>query len=188
MKKRKRSRLDGTEYANYVVHPRFGQSPRFTGLDVEPSWLHRGHIPRTAIEADCSKQNFSTMGVSYYYDLRRKCHRCQSPYIFFAEEQKFWYEELHLRLEVSPDCCHGCRRHKRGVSRSRECYEELFHKTDRTPQDDAEMAEHCLLLMEEGKFSPRKAEHVRMLLKRVPTKKAPGLRARLKAFEARHSS
>lgn len=186
--KKAKDRKRRHEYEGYVVHPRFGQGPRFTGLDVDPSWLHRGHIPGTAIEADWSKQNFSTMGVSHYYDLNRKCSRCQCPFIFFAEEQKFWYEELHLRLEVSPDCCHDCRRHKRGVDHSRERYEELFHVRERSPQEDAEMAEHCLLLMEEEQFSPRKSELVRMLIKRVSARKAKNLRTRLEAFEAKCSS
>ena len=140
----------------------------------------------TAIEADWRKQNFTTMGVGHYYDLKRHCFRCRQPFIFFAEEQKFWYEDLHLRLEVRANYCWSCRKQNRGVAAARQRYEELFHIAVLSESEAVEMAEHCLLLMEEKQFSPRKAEHVRALLKRVPEKTARRLGRRLETFEARH--
>lgn len=183
MAKRERLRREGREYEKYVVHPRFGQGPRYTGRDGKTCWFHHGHIAGTAIEADYAKQNFTTMGVTFYYDMKRICERCKSPFIFFAEEQKFWYEELQLLIDVTARQCHECRHHNRSVAYSRERYEELFHNKERTLEEDFEIAEHCLLLMEEGVFSPRKSQFVRMLIKRTSEKKGRKLQRRLDAFE-----
>jgi hypothetical protein len=98
------------EYANYVEHPRYGRGPRFTGL--QPGAIPLGYrrtiyhdeglIEGTAIAADLDWQSWSPVPVLYYFDLKRTCADCARPFLFFAEEQKYWYETLGF--DLSADC------------------------------------------------------------------------------------
>lgn len=95
-------------YANFVKHPRYGRQPRFTGLNPQTNFdshtfLH-WHSPQscridnTAIVADLDKQVAATVPVTHYYDVERQCRDCNQMFIFFAAEQKYWYEELQFPL------------------------------------------------------------------------------------------
>ena len=187
------------EYANYVDHPRFGRRPHVTGLNPESDfttgqpflhWNATDRIPNTAIEADLSRQSRATVAVTHYYDVRRTCRDCGRPFIFFAQEQKHWYEELGLPLEADCVRCVPCRRRQHGIAAKRERYEELFHVPARSAEEHLEMADCCLSLIEADIFDPRQTAHVRELLKRAdalsgPTESSMQLRARLTAVESR---
>ena len=168
--------LMNSEYEKYVEHPRFGRSPRVTGLNPQSDfttgkpflhWNATERIPNTAVEADLSRQSPATVPVTHYYDVKRTCRDCGQPFIFFALEQKHWYEELELPLEADCVRCVPCRKRQQGIAWKRERYEELFHIPERTADENLEMAECCLSLIEEGVFHVRQAQHVRQLLKRV---------------------
>ncbi len=171
------------EYESYVVHPRFGRGPRVTGLNpIRPDRFKAGEpivkfhwhspperrIPNTAIEADCSKQIFTTFPVTHYFDSKRTCRGCRQPFLFFAEEQRHWYEELGFSIEVDCDRCVPCRKKQQGIARQRRRYEELFHVEKPTGEELLEQAECCLGLIEASVFSPRQHERVRALVRRVP--------------------
>lgn len=125
-------------------------------------------IPNTAVAADVSRQLFTTLPVTHYFDVRRVCRDCRRPFLFFADEQKHWYEELGLSIEADCIRCVDCRKQQQGLARQRETYERLFHVDPRTPAEDLEMAECCLALVEAAVFGRRQLERVRMLLRRVP--------------------
>jgi hypothetical protein len=187
-------------FDEYVPHPRYGQGPRYTGLHVERSatlrpgeplvYLHwhggaggAARVPGTAVVADVSRQVITTMGVTHYFDERRVCAGCQRPFLFFADEQKHWYEELRFSLEADCKRCVPCRKEEQVVSHARARYEELTHVADRTPDLDLEMAECCLLLVEAGVFGRRQTEHVRALLRRAPAAERRRLLERVAAIE-----
>jgi hypothetical protein len=170
------------DYDAYVEHPRFGRGPRITGFNPETNYdvapgqplvkLHwhsppDRRIANTAVKADVSKQIFTTLPVTHYFDSKRTCYRCQRPFIFFAEEQKHWYEELGFSIEVDCDRCVPCRKKDQGIARRRRRYEELFHVAHPSDEELLEMAECCLSLIEASIFSPQKEERVRMLLNRA---------------------
>lgn len=186
------------EFHDYVVHPRYGQRPRLTGLHpVRPATFGPGdplvkfhwhspepeRIPNTAVAADVSLQVFTTFPVTHYFDVRRVCHDCRRPFLFFADEQKHWYEELGLSIEADCIRCVDCRKQQQGIARRRETYERLFHVEQRTPEEDLEMAECCLALIEASVFSRRQTERVRMLLRRVPAKAREELMQRVLVLE-----
>jgi Probable zinc-ribbon domain len=171
------------EYEAFVAHPRYGDRPRVTGLNPttkdhnkpgEPIVLIHWHsppecrIPNTAIVADIAKQNFTTFPVSHYFDVKRTCRDCKRPFLFFAEEQRHWYEELGFPLDADCARCVPCRKREQGIARTRQRYEELFHVAKPSDEELLEMAECCLSLIEASLFSPRQHERVRMLLNRVP--------------------
>ena len=168
------------EFREFVVHPRYGQGPRITGLNPENDlatgriFLHwhspEGvRIPNTAIAADLSKQAPATVPVTHYFDAKRRCADCSRPFIFFAEEQKYWYEELGFPLESDCVRCIFCRRKQQGVELSRQRYEELFHAQERSSEQNLEMAECSLSLVEAGVFGKRQLERVRGILKKLPS-------------------
>ena len=126
-------------------------------------------IPNTAIEADLTRQTAAYAPVTHYFDLDRICRDCGKPFIFFAEEQKHWYEELGFGLDSDCVRCVPCRKRQRGIARKRERYEELFHIPNRTNDENLEMADCCLSLIESSVFTRRQLERVRMLLNKIPS-------------------
>ena len=183
------------EFCEFVAHPRYGQGPRITGLNPESDYatarvfLHwhspeGTRIPNTAIAADLTKQLPATIPVTHYFDARRQCADCRKPFIFFAAEQKYWYEELGFSLDSDCVRCVLCRKKQQGLELNRQRYEELFHIEERTPEQNLEMAECSLALVEVGVFGKRQLERVRGILKKIPAgPKLDALRERVHAVE-----
>jgi hypothetical protein len=185
-----------TSYSEYVYHPRYGRYPHITGLnpdtlfggDVFIRGLKNERIPNTAIKADVTKQSPATIATTHYFDLSRTCRDCGKPFIFFAQEQKHWYEELGFGLDSDCIRCVPCRKRQQGIAHTRERYEELFHVENRTTDQNLEMADCSLSLVEAGVFHKRQTERIRMLLNRVADVRAEdsryfGLIARLRLIE-----
>jgi len=185
------------EFAQFVIHPRFGQQPRITGLNPENDlgggiFLHwhspdECRIPNTAVPANPRQQVPATVPVTHYFDVKRECRDCGRPFIFFAEEQKYWYEELGFGLDSDCVRCPSCRKKQQGVAQGREKYEELFHIPDRSFDQDLEMAECCLglVLVEESVFHAQQLQRARILLNRMPPEPSQSRRTKLKELSAR---
>lgn len=164
------------EFADYLEHPRFGRGPRLTDLEPLDNWgwhyLASGpeRIPHTGVRAD-PERHVGTFpyAVEYYFDLRRVCRDCGRKFIFFAEEQKHWYEDLQLPLDADAVRCVGCRKAERRIARLRQRYEELLAMTSRTAEETLELVGAGLTLVDEGLFGFRVLEHMRAILKSVPS-------------------
>jgi hypothetical protein len=160
------------DYLKFVEHPRYGRGPRFTDLrpcDVPlgyrlTTYVSDNTIGGTAVEADVERQVHSPVPVLYYFDLKRECVECGRPFIFFAEEQKHWYETLRFVLDADCVRCIDCRNQQHGLEHQQRRYEDLFHRDDRTVDENIEMAECSISLIENGVFHHRQTEHIRMLL------------------------
>jgi hypothetical protein len=135
--------------------------------DVNSYGKETRRIAGTAIVADLSRQTPATVAVTHYFDVERKCRDCGRPFIFFAEEQKHWYEELGFGLDSDCVRCVECRKRQQGIARQRELYETLFHVPDKTEEQCLEMADACLALIEAGVFTAKQMPRVRMLVNRV---------------------
>lgn len=183
------------DYADFVAHPRYGRRPRLTGLDPIPDPLGRVYlhwhspagvrVPYTAIAADLTRQPPATVPVTHYFDAKRQCRDCQRPFLFFAEEQQYWYEELGFALESDCVRCSDCRRAQRGLEQLRERYAELLHVRDRTLEQELALAECCLTLVEARVFGERPLERVRAVLNRVPHELAAAARDRVAELRER---
>jgi hypothetical protein len=125
-------------------------------------------IPNTAIPADLGRQVPQTVPVTHYFDMECKCRDCGRPFIFFAREQKHWYEDLGFSLNSDCVRCVECRKQQQGIARERERFETLYHVPEKTVEQCLQMAEACLSLIESGAFSKKQSECVRMLLNSVP--------------------
>lgn len=182
-------------WERFVAHPRYGLRPRVTGLNPAPDTLgavvlhwhspEQVRIPHTAIAADLSRQTPATVPVTHYFDVKRQCRDCGRPFIFFAEEQKHWYEELGFVLDADCVRCVECRQAQRGLDRQRQRYEELFHVPGRTVLEDLEFVECSLSLVEAGHFHARQLERVRRTLKRVSPDEGDEVRVRVDEARAR---
>lgn len=163
------------DYSSYVAHPRYGNEPRITGLNPsDRSWKenvylhwHSGEgirIPNTAIVANIDKQLPATIPVTHYFDSRRVCRRCGRCFIFFAEEQRYWYEELRFPLDADMVKCTCCRKHERKLKEARQEYEDMIIREGRSEENTLRMVEHGLFLVEEGVFSSKVLPKFRGLL------------------------
>jgi hypothetical protein len=142
----------------------------------------------TAVAADLARQTPTTVPVTHYYDIDKVCRDCGRRFVFFADEQKHWYEELGFPLEADAVRCPPCRKRLQQIARMRQRYEELLHLPNRTAEESLEMAECCLGLIEECIFHPRQTERVRGLLNSVPAERRSeqpflDLSARVRAAE-----
>ncbi len=163
------------EYSGFVEHPRYGKGPRFTGLDVVDSVDGRVYchwhspagvrVPDTAVVADVARQGSATLHVTHYYDARRVCRKCGRPFLFFAEEQKHWYEDLKFPLEADCLDCAPCRKDQQLVRAIRQKYDALLEKTARTQAETLELVECGLFLVESVVFSAQLLPKLRGLLK-----------------------
>jgi hypothetical protein len=137
-------------------------------------------IPGTAIAADLTRQSAATVPVTHYYDEERRCLDCRRWFLFFAEEQRFWYEELRFPIEADCVRCHPCRRVERERQRTKQEYDDLMTLAEPTPDEMARMAFARILLVEAGSFHPRQLEHVRAFLRRHPDhEQAAALKSRM---------
>lgn len=79
------------KYADYVEHPRYSRSPRYTVLN--PDLAKVEGLPVTDESHEIPSTEIVT-SKSCYSDIQRLCRDCGRPFIFFAEEQIYWYETL----------------------------------------------------------------------------------------------
>ena len=177
------------KYDEFVEHPRFGRGPRFTGVFpdhkveiVRTSWWTAFDdeigqedfsancgiaIEGTAIKADLSAQTPMTFPFTYYYDVTRKCHSCAKLFIFFAEEQKYWYEELQFYGGVNCHHCIVCRKQRQHVRVTTKRYEELLRVVGRTTEQTLDFIECGISLVEAGAFGDRCLKTLRHAAKSI---------------------
>ncbi len=104
-----------------VPHPRYGRDVLVSGLEVTREevlgsyWGYRGGTEaavfflESAIAADISRQDYCAFPRGYYVDLLKTCRDCERPFLFFAQEQRYWYEELGFYIDADCVRCVECR-------------------------------------------------------------------------------
>ena len=162
---------------DFVNHPRYGHKPRYTPEkdndfnNVDHQFApHKGRLKGTAIKANTRKQ-IGQYKFTHYFDMRCICVDCKRNFIFFAEEQKHWYEELGFDTQVWCNRCVDCRRTKRGIEKIRNRYQELF-QLDRSRFEHLELAQCAIKLIQKGDFTLKQIPHIRRLLKLATPKPA----------------
>jgi Probable zinc-ribbon domain len=159
----------------YTVEEFVAEHRALTGEVIKAKWLEQYllsscRVPFTAIVADPARQQGSEKGITHYFDLEMRCKGCKRQFIFFAEEQKYWFEELGFNMLVRCENCCECRQKKRGHARQRARYEALHQLEDRSAEQNLELAELCLALVASGTFTRKKLRHefARRLLNAIP--------------------
>lgn len=137
MAKRKRA-------SDLVPHPRYGAESVASGEGLSEATVRASYwgyhdavlYPESAIVADWGRQNFSTFPRGTYVDLRERCRDCGREFLFFAREQKHWYEELGFYVDARCVRCPACRKTEGTLRRRFTRYAEAVAKRE---LDDAEL-------------------------------------------------
>lgn len=137
MAKRKRA-------SGLVPHPRYGAESVASGEGLSEATVRASYwgyhdavlYPESAIVADWRRQNFSTFPRGTYVDLRERCRDCGREFLFFAREQKHWYEELGFYVDARCVRCPACRKTEGTLRRRFTRYAEAVAKRE---LDDAEL-------------------------------------------------
>jgi Probable zinc-ribbon domain len=88
----------------------------------------------------------STVHVTHYYDFKRVCQDCQGSFIFFAAEQKYWFETLGFHADARAVRCAECRKIAKVSQEVQRRYVELCHLESRRPEQDLEwLGLYCAL-------------------------------------------
>lgn len=143
---------------NLVPHPRYGSAPRPSGITIPEAEIRNGYwrlghdeiYPETVLLADTSRQDFSIYPRRYYVDTLRRCRKCGRDFLFFAREQKYWFETL--RFNVDADCvlCPECRRQTQTVRRRLRRYSDLRRKPDITRKELMHLVDDAAFLLTHG--------------------------------------
>lgn len=153
------------ELEDVVPHPRYGSSPipsgyNFTEEDVLGSFygyriaLRLGTAekiyPESAIPADLKRQNFSTFARCLYVDILKTCLTCGRPFLFFAREQQFWYEDLGVYVDAPCSYCVACRRERQELKQRFHRYSELVARRDLDREELAELVRETMFVWNAG--------------------------------------
>lgn len=172
-RKRKASADEPKAYDDYVRHPRYGRGPRLTDetlTDDRLHWRYGGEriIPGTGIPALTSRQSRSMFPLPVYFDVDSKCRDCGRRFLFFAAEQKHWYETLEIPLEASCVRCPECRRWRHHLRARHRRYEELLGLSGRSLEQSLELVDCALTLVEAGIFQNKVFQRMRAVLNSLP--------------------
>ena len=133
-----------TDYdpSQLVPHPRYGSKVRRSAENIDAETV-RGSFwryslekifPESAIKADVSKQNYSIFARPYYVDVLMTCEDCKRDFLFFAEEQKYWHEELGFYVDAWCVRCCECRKKKQGPKAALRTYSDLVSQETLTSE------------------------------------------------------
>jgi hypothetical protein len=129
-----------------------------SGVKVPRDKIERGHwsygyqtiYPESVLVADTSKQNYSIYPREYYVDLLEYCRTCNRPFIFFAREQKHWFETLRFFVDARCVLCPECRRDSQTHRRRLRRYSDLFAKPTKSARDLMHLVNDGAYLLRRG--------------------------------------
>jgi len=142
----------------YINHPRYGGAPiqseyKFLKEDIDHAHWHYTQVkyfPKTAIPADIEKQNYSTFPREIYVDIEVLCDVCNHPFLFFALEQKYWFETLGFYIDAHCTRCTNCRAKDREIKNMKKTYQNLVNKQNRTSEENKMLKQASLELYMRG--------------------------------------
>ena len=140
------------------MHPRYGDKPVKSDFNFSREEIERAHwrysslrfFPESAIPADISKQNFSMFPRKLYIDIEQQCELCKRRFLFFALEQKYWFEELGLYVDAHCTLCIDCRIKDREIRNMQKLYQELVNKENRSVEETKKLRQAALELYQIG--------------------------------------
>lgn len=145
-------------YKEYVKHPRYGDKPKYSNNNYSLDEILQSHwhydretiFPESAIPADIGKQNYSVFPCTIYVDIEKKCRQCGRWFIFYALEQKYWYEELYFIIDADCVKCIDCRKKEQTIKLMIRDYEALVKNNNRTDTETKKLRNIALELLQLG--------------------------------------
>lgn len=158
-----------------VPHPRYGT--RIRPSDYTPDaatvrnsfWGYQGEtiFPETAIPATVQKQNYSVIPRGWYVDILKKCRDCRRQFIFYAEEQRHWYEELGFTIDADCVRCPECRKKDQTLWRRFQRFSSAIGRDDLTDDEFAMLVRDAVFVWDNGLLKKRdKLNRLRNLARR----------------------
>jgi len=161
---------NNTNTRSFVAHPRYGDKPIPSNQNLSVPEIKSAHwrygsvsfFPETAIVANVEKQNYATYPRSLYVDIEEVCTVCNRPFLFFALEQKYWFEVLGFYIDAHCTRCFDCRKKDQNVKKMFFIYTALVTKDDRTEAENQQLKQVALELFQLGYIRDReKVDRIR---------------------------
>ncbi|MES2676676.1 MAG: zinc-ribbon domain-containing protein [Pseudomonadota bacterium] len=142
----------------FVNRPGYGNKPIKSGTSFSKEIIDRSHwryssvkyFPETAIEANIEKQNYALYPRKLYVDIAIQCDVCKRMFIFFALEQKYWFEELEFYIDAHCTRCIECRKNDQEIRFMQKRYQTLIASNERTVQETNDLKNIALELYQLG--------------------------------------
>lgn len=133
----------------YLNHPRYGDKPIISNTSSTIEAIENAHwrysslkyFPNTVILADIKKQNYAIYPRALYVDIEEKCGTCSKAFIFFAQEQQYWFEVLGFWVDSHCTHCFECRKHARYILTLRKRYDMLTSLDNKTSSEKTQRKE-----------------------------------------------
>ena len=136
----------------FMDHPRYGDQPIVSGEGWSEAEVRRAHwsyarvnwdekvlFPETAIRANPCRQRTDYGWRTLYVDIARRCRTCGQWFLFFALEQKFWFEELGFFIDADCVHCQHCRHAAHDEQRLKDRYAALLNQPEKTLREWREL-------------------------------------------------
>ena len=144
-----------------VPHPRYGSLPIASGVNVPEDEIRCGFwglgevtiFPETVLIAEPSKQNYAIYPRRYYVDMLRDCRKCGRPFLFFAQEQKYWFEELQFYVDADCVNCSECRARQHDAKMQLARFSAAMKATDLNRKDLMTLIDDAADLLQAGVVS-----------------------------------
>lgn len=168
--------------SNLVPHSRFGKTIRRSDYDVDDAAIRSECpkdddeviFPESAIPADLRRQNYMTVPRRWYVDVLKTCRNCRRRFIFYAAEQKYWYENLRIPIYAACAKCPECRKTNQTLRRRFQRFSQAVTRSDLTDDDFATLVLDAVFLWENGILQKReKLNRLRsQARRRIPNRRA----------------
>ena len=107
-------------------------------------------IPGTAMAANCTLQNYSMYPRRYYVDLLKQCKTCARPFVFYAAEQKYWFEVLKIYVDADCAKCPVCRKREHWLKGCQTRYSRRLSQPALDAKDMKALIDDAIVLLEQG--------------------------------------
>lgn len=88
-----------------------------------------------------------------YFDKIYFCTDCRTDFLFSAQEQQYWYEELKFWVQSHPDQCLPCRRKRREKNAVMQALEKTLRELPEPPlQDPQQLLDVAALYLKIGSY------------------------------------
>ena len=142
-----------------VPHPRYGSLPMRSGVQgvsldaiLQSHWQYKANrvFPESVLAADTSLQNYALYPRPYYVDMQQQCRSCERPFLFFAAEQKHWFEVLRFYVDADNVYCPECRLQRSAAKREVQRYSQLVQIAKPTNLELQELVDIANQLFAQG--------------------------------------
>ena len=141
-----------------VPHPKYGAGSFASGAQISEELIRAGSwrlrdakiFPGSALLADISKQNYALYPRRYYVDIVNSCRDCKRNFIFFAREQRYWFETLRFQVEAECVRCSECRRAAHVIQRRLARYSALAALSTPSRKQLMVTVDDAIFLLAEG--------------------------------------